>query len=107
GYLGFAPALKAENFKAPFVTAEGWGTYQQQRIGKEMKVSLKIYYGKLRLNQFSIAIKEIPNKIHLLIDDKNVSLQHEYKEGKCILNLTETIILETNTNFNLNLIHDS
>jgi hypothetical protein len=27
GYLAFAPRVKPENFRAPFTTVEGWGTY--------------------------------------------------------------------------------
>lgn len=45
GYIAFAPAIGKENFKAPFVTAEGWGTYTQQG-GKH---TLQLKYGRLSL----------------------------------------------------------
>ncbi|SEW54294.1 GH116 family glycosyl-hydrolase [Chitinophaga arvensicola] len=45
GYIAFAPAMNKENFKAPFVTAEGWGTYTQQGS----KHSLALKYGRLLL----------------------------------------------------------
>ena len=32
GHLGFAPRLTPENFRAPFTTAEGWGTFDQSRL---------------------------------------------------------------------------
>ncbi|TWF32365.1 uncharacterized protein (DUF608 family) [Chitinophaga polysaccharea] len=46
GYIAFAPAINKNNFKAPFVTAEGWGTYSQHR---EHHV-LQLKYGKVTLN---------------------------------------------------------
>ena len=46
GYIAFGPAMNKDNFKAPFVTAEGWGTYSQQK-GHHV---LQLKYGKLALN---------------------------------------------------------
>jgi hypothetical protein len=31
GYIRFAPRWNADNFKAPFVTAKGWGSYSQKK----------------------------------------------------------------------------
>ncbi|HKG08466.1 MAG TPA: GH116 family glycosyl hydrolase, partial [Pedobacter sp.] len=33
GHIAFAPKWNKENFKAPFTSAEGWGTYSQQKSG--------------------------------------------------------------------------
>lgn len=45
GYIAFAPALNKDDFKSPFVTAEGWGTYTQKG-GHHM---LQLKYGSLSL----------------------------------------------------------
>ncbi|SHL66500.1 Uncharacterized protein, contains GBA2_N and DUF608 domains [Chitinophaga jiangningensis] len=45
GYIAFAPAMNKEDFKAPFVTAEGWGSYAQ----KGNQHTLQVKYGSLQI----------------------------------------------------------
>ncbi len=49
GHLGFAPALTPENFRAPFIAAEGWGTYAQMAADGKMSASIEIKQGQLQL----------------------------------------------------------
>jgi non-lysosomal glucosylceramidase len=51
GYIAFAPALNKDDFKAPFVTAEGWGTYTQ----KGGHHTLQLKYGHLQLQTLRFA----------------------------------------------------
>jgi hypothetical protein len=55
GRLGLGPTLKAEHFRAPLVTAQGWGTYTQQQSTKGLTASLRLAYGSLTLNQLRLA----------------------------------------------------
>jgi non-lysosomal glucosylceramidase len=48
--IGFAPKLNADNFKAAFTVAEGWGTYSQEK--KECKIEVK--WGKLAVREISL-----------------------------------------------------
>lgn len=54
GYMRFAPKWGQDNFKAPFTSAEAWGTYSQQYTPSGISCNLKIEYGKLSLKDFSI-----------------------------------------------------
>ncbi|HTE34288.1 MAG TPA: GH116 family glycosyl-hydrolase, partial [Chryseolinea sp.] len=54
GIIGFAPKLSPNNFKAPFTTALGWGTYAQVRKGKQQEHSLSLKYGKLMLREIIV-----------------------------------------------------
>jgi hypothetical protein len=54
GYMRFAPKWGQDNFKAPFTSAEAWGTYSQQYTSSGMSCNLKIEYGKLSLKDFRI-----------------------------------------------------
>ena len=49
GYLGFAPRLAPERFKAPFVTAEGWGTFTQRREVSGQHETIVVRWGHLTL----------------------------------------------------------
>lgn len=56
GYIGFAPRLTPENFKAAFTTAEGWGVYAQQRSGNKFSARLGVKHGKLEVKKISIEL---------------------------------------------------
>lgn len=59
GEIGFAPRLRAGDFKAAFTAAEGWGSYSQTRPGKGAAQShtLQLKWGKLRVKTL---ISELP-----------------------------------------------
>jgi hypothetical protein len=54
GYIRFAPKWGADNFKAAWTGAEGWGSYSQTIKGSEMSCILEPKYGKVGLIVFSI-----------------------------------------------------
>jgi hypothetical protein len=54
GYMRFAPKWNAEDFKAPFTAAEGWGSYTQRHSDGVMECVLEPGYGQVRLSSFSV-----------------------------------------------------
>jgi hypothetical protein len=56
GHLGFAPRITPENFKAPFTTAAGWGTYAQQAQGTRFKSQVALKWGTLRIKTLALAV---------------------------------------------------
>jgi hypothetical protein len=54
GRLGFAPRVSPENFKAPFTTAEGWGSFSQRVVNGRQSVGLEMRHGKLKLNELVV-----------------------------------------------------
>ena len=50
GRLAFAPRLTPENFKCPFTSAEGWGTFSQSIQNGSQQAMIHIKYGVLSLN---------------------------------------------------------
>jgi hypothetical protein len=51
GYIRFAPKWSADNFKAPFTAAEGWGSYSQKRPGNSQVHTIEVKYGILQLSE--------------------------------------------------------
>ncbi len=56
GHLGFAPRLTPENFKAPFTTAVGWGTFEQKFEISNFKAQIALKWGTLRLKTLALAV---------------------------------------------------
>lgn len=52
GRLGFAPRWQAENFRAFFTAAEGWGTIEQVRQGQSQTNRIVVKHGEVRLLEF-------------------------------------------------------
>jgi non-lysosomal glucosylceramidase len=48
-HIGFAPRLTPENFRAPFVAAEGWGTFSQRLENGTLTAAIDVRHGKLAL----------------------------------------------------------
>ena len=56
GRLGFAPRLSPEDFKAPLVTAAGWGSYEQRQTLHEMHVRIHLRQGGLTCRELELTL---------------------------------------------------
>ena len=97
GHIGFAPRLTPENFKAPFTTAKGWGTFGQNYQQSGLKASISIKYGQLRLKTLSL----VPGKemktysVKITLNGKKVDGSLINKEGKVNITFTKEVLIET------------
>ena len=57
GHIAFAPRLSPENFRAPFTTAEGWGTFTQKIADGTQTETLELRIGRLILRTLSFSGK--------------------------------------------------
>ncbi|MEI9919142.1 MAG: GH116 family glycosyl hydrolase [Bacteroidota bacterium] len=86
--IGFAPKLNADNFKAAFTAAEGWGTYSQTK--KESRIEVK--HGKLALKNINIvASKSKTTKVSL--GNQSVECSTTMKGSTLNISLTKSIII--------------
>jgi len=72
GYIGFAPKITPENFRAPFTSAEGWGTYKQKQHAGTMSVQYYIKYGNLALQTISLQTSSKVTRAAVQIGMKNI-----------------------------------
>jgi len=56
GMLGFAPRWQADDFKAFFTSAEGWGTLRQSRDKQSQMNSIAVKHGSLRLRELAFEV---------------------------------------------------
>jgi hypothetical protein len=55
-HIGFAPRLTPEKFKAPFTSAEGWGSLSQSRTGKTQINRIEVKSGGLRVKSLALEL---------------------------------------------------
>src|SRR3974390_2071996 len=65
GRIGFAPRLTPQKFKAAFTSAEGWGTYRQERAVDSQSHQLEIRHGRLGVRTlcFELAPDVVVNEV--------------------------------------------
>ncbi len=97
GYMRFAPKWDAENFKAPFTAAEGWGTYSQLQTKGKMVCGLDVKYGQVELKNFSVdAHKGVSYKsATVTISGKPVVAKVSQNGQKVMVSFAERITVNT------------
>lgn len=53
--ITFAPVIDPDDYRAPFVARDGWGTFRQRRDAGAQEVSLEIAWGHLVLKRLRLA----------------------------------------------------
>jgi non-lysosomal glucosylceramidase len=102
-YIGFAPKLSPENFKAPFTAAEGWGSYSQQRNSASLLAQLKVAYGKLNIKKFSVELSDHQKagKAVVMLNNQLVASSFKQIGNKCEITLNDTQLIDTNQHLSL------
>jgi len=101
GYIRFAPKITPENFKAPFVTAEGWGTYHQSGSQSGFLAQLQMRYGKLKIKSFAVMPTGDPSKAVIRVNKKVIEthLLGRGRDKQVIIELNQEVTLSSSDNF--------
>ncbi|WOO42359.1 GH116 family glycosyl-hydrolase [Rubellicoccus peritrichatus] len=58
GYIAFSPRVTADNFKAAFTTATGWGTFEQLRLKGSQTEKILVNHGALKLKTMAFDVSK-------------------------------------------------
>ncbi len=96
GHLGFAPRLSPEDFRAPFTTAEGWGTFTQKHAESAQKDIIAVKWGKLRLRTLAFAVTESvkPTKVQVALQGGDLACRHSRRGGRLLITLAADVVVE-------------
>jgi hypothetical protein len=96
GYMRFAPKWNADNFKAPFTAAEGWGSYSQRQSGNAMECVLEPKYGQVSLSSFSVDVPKgrKAKKVTVTLGGQTVPAKLEQKGVNVLVSLQNRITVE-------------
>lgn len=98
GALGFAPKLKPEDFKAPFTTAEGWGSFSQQYRGAGISAQLTLKWGILKLKSFALErpVAAASASVKVTLEGTAIPATATQKNRRIILTFSEAVSLKAN-----------
>jgi len=54
GWLKFAPKITPAHFKAPFITAMGWGSFEQKKTKEHFTAKIDCKYGSLQISRLGL-----------------------------------------------------
>lgn len=91
GYLGFAPRLTPEKFRAAFTTAEGWGTYAQEVDESRLKAEVALRWGQLRLATLALALpaSEAAGRVRVTLAGRTLETTRRMEGGRLEIALPE------------------
>ena len=96
GYLALAPRLSPENFRAAFTTAEGWGTFSQQRDAASQRDTIELKWGKLHLRglAFALADKANPKSVRVTANGAEAPCKYRLENGKLVIDLAADAVIQ-------------
>ncbi len=96
GEIGFNPRVNPENFKAPFTSAEGWGTYSQQKDEKKFKSQINVHNGQLRLKKITVDLDKNhkAKNASVLLNNKAKATKLTQTGTKCVIELTDPVLIK-------------
>ncbi|WP_276168389.1 GH116 family glycosyl-hydrolase [Zobellia alginiliquefaciens] len=99
GYIGFAPKITPTDFKAPFTTAQGWGTFEQKIAKKEQQVQIGIKHGQVKLKMLAFEVPVNFGVAQAVLNVNGRELKNfEFNQSldKVVVTLQDDILLEEN-----------
>ena len=106
GDLGFSPKLSPENFRAPFIAAEGWGTYSQSIENGKMKVSVIVKWGQLKLQSFAVNVVGMPkiSQAKARVSGQEIGFTLKQDGDKMLFQLPKMTTLKAGQTFSVELL---
>ncbi|MBK1875887.1 GH116 family glycosyl-hydrolase [Pelagicoccus mobilis] len=101
--IGFDPRVSPEDFKAPFTSAEGWGSYRQQQNGDAMNAELVVEHGVLDVRTVTLRLPEgaKAGTASVSLNGIDVPCSTEIKEGRTVLSLSRDVELKEGQRLNI------
>jgi hypothetical protein len=96
GRLGFAPRVSPEEFRCAFTTANGWGTFSQQRNEKRQTEHINLSWGTLRLSSlmFSVLPTIDGTAVNVQVNDRKMAAEPDLKGDQLTISLPDGVTLQ-------------
>jgi non-lysosomal glucosylceramidase len=96
GKIAFSPRLRPEDFKAAFISAEGWGTFTQKRQGNTQIEQFQLNWGQLTLKKmaFDLPSGKTAKNVQINLNGKRLKNSYRMEENRVIALLEKSVIIE-------------
>jgi len=96
GRIGFCPCLNSEDHASFFTVAEGYGLFTQTQQRSQLKASIDLREGQLRLTEVVLALPEgkSPKSVTVKLAGNTVKSRFDVKDGEVKLLLQSPLVLK-------------
>ena len=98
GHLGFAPKLTSQDFRAPFTTSEGWGTFSQKIAGGQQTAEVHLKWGRLRIKTLALALsgQAVVSTVKADLDGGTLPCSHSVTGTRLTVTFSADVVLTPN-----------
>ncbi len=90
--IGFSPRITPEDFRAPFTSAAGWGTYSQKRSPGQQECTIDLKYGSLTVQTLAFNIgKLVPKVVTVQLGDQVIHPKLAIEGSRVLVLLPEAV----------------
>ncbi|MEE9367810.1 MAG: GH116 family glycosyl-hydrolase [Pontiella sp.] len=101
GHIGFSPKITPEHFKAPFVTAEGWGTFSQKVQHGKLEDSILMRWGRLRVQTVALQAPKTVKSVEVTIAGDKVRSKYKITDNQVLITLQKPVTLSEGQQMNI------
>jgi non-lysosomal glucosylceramidase len=91
--ISFAPVLTPENYRAPFVARDGWGTFTQRVVGGTQVETISPVWGSLTVKVLHFQPQDVVQSAVVTVDGQAVPTTLSQAGGEATITLAEPITL--------------
>lgn len=96
GFIRFLPAWSTEAFKAPFTSADGWGSYTQKETGVKQLHTINLKYGELQLTELAFSRIGPGNSVSVTLAEQNIPAELKQNGADLLVNFSAKVRIKTN-----------
>ncbi len=96
-HIGFSPRVSPDSFRAPFTSAEGWGTFSQQRSAEQHTAVIDVAWGRLALKTIALAVPDglTVGRCVASLGNSAIDAQFDQTENRVLVTLGQSATLTT------------
>jgi hypothetical protein len=91
--IAFAPVIGADDFRAPFVTRDGWGTFSQSKMGKSLTGTIAIAHGTLLLERISLEPGITAGSVRVTLNGVPVANHLSTSDGTAAISFSNGLLI--------------
>lgn len=93
GYIAFSPRLSPEDFKAAFISAEGWGAFSQTRQSDTQTECIRLHWGMLTLKEmaFDLPSGKTAQKVQFMARGQISEISYRMAQNRVIISLAQPV----------------